>query len=109
MVSALSRMTRYLKQTAKYEAVLTDNTGNPQLNEYGTPQYASSVSVRCRKEPYKAKASTGYGAFVDYNTTYYLDEKVRPSVDDKLDGQLVKEVVEYVDGMGTLVGFEVHV
>lgn len=105
----MSRMSAYLRQTAQYEAVKYDAEGNPVLDEYGKPTYETAVTVKCRKEKYCVKAATGYGQFLNYSSTYYLDEKIKPRVDDKLDGHLIQDVNEYVDGIGTLVGYEVIV
>lgn len=105
----MSRMSVYLRQTATYEAVKYDEQGKPVLDAYGNPTYEAAVTVKCRKEKYHAKAATGYGQFVNYSSTYYLDEKIKPKVDDKLDGHLIQDVNEYVDGIGVLVGYEVTV
>lgn len=105
----MSRMTRYLKQTAEFQAVLRSETGKPHLNEYGEPSYQEPVTVKCRREKYHVKAATNTGAFVNCIHTYYLDDSVEPKVDDMLDGHLIQDVEAYVDGAGTLVGYEVSV
>lgn len=105
----MSRMSVYLRQTATYEAVKYDSDGNPVLDEYGKPEYEAPVTVKCRKEKYHTKAATGYGQFINYSSTYYLDERIKPKIDDKLDGHLIQDVHEYVDGIGVLVGYEVTV
>lgn len=105
----LSRMTRYLKQTAEFQAVVRSETGKPQLNEYGEPSYQEPVVVKCRREKYHVKAATNTGAFINCMHTYYLDDSVKPMVDDMLDGHLIQDVEEYVDGAGILVGYEVSV
>lgn len=109
MVFALSRMTRYLKQTAQFSKVQLDSDGSKKLNEYGEPVYSDPITVKCRRERYQVKATAAYGAFVNYQHTYYLDDAVEPSVDDLLDGEKIQNVERYVDGLGKLVGYEVMV
>lgn len=105
----MSRMTKYLAQTAQHERVKLDETGAAQLDAYGKPLYEEAVTVKCRKEPAKANSFSSLGQYVDHTTTYYTDESTKVSIQDKLDGHLVLQVYEYRDGAGSLVGYEVHV
>lgn len=105
----MSRMTKYLAQTAQHERVKLDENGSVQLDAYGKPLYEDVVTIKCRKEPAKSNSFSSLGQFVDHTTTYYVDESVKISVQDKLDGQLVLQVYEYRDGAGALVGYEVYV
>lgn len=104
-----TRLTKYLRQTAQFEAVTVGPNGKPSLNDYGEPAYAGAITVRCRKEPYKAVEGSISGQYVEYSYTYYLDNSVQPKVGDKLDGMVVQQVTDYIDGLGKLVGYEVSV
>lgn len=104
-----SRLTKYLKQKAEFKAVVRDENGDPQLNVYGEPSYTFGAMIPCRKEPYKALNTGEAGLVITANHTYYLDNTVQPRVEDMLDGNTIKDVIDYVDGMGTLVGYEVRV
>lgn len=105
----MGKMTKYLRQTAMIENVVLDENGKPELDVYGQPKFSTPVQSKCRKESYKARASTSYGQFVNFTTTYYFDESVKIHGGDKVDGQEVQSIEEYVDGMGTLVGYRVDV
>lgn len=105
----MGRLSIYLHQTAVLEKALYAPSGQPMLDVYGQPAYGSPITVKCRKEPYTVRASSGYGQFVNYTTTYYLDSSVEVKNGDKLDGQSIQSVEEYIDGFGTLVGYRVDV
>lgn len=105
----MSRMSKYLCQSAVIEIAEKDEYGKVLMDEYGNIKYHDPVTVKCRKEPYVAKYTTASGQSAPYKTTYYFDESVTPSIDDRLDGSLVLNVSEYRDGVGSLVGYEVDV
>lgn len=105
----MGKMTKYLKQTALIENVILGDGGKPQLDAYGQPAHATPVVVKCRKEPYRVRATTGYGQFVNFTTTYYFDESVTIRSGDKVDGHEVQVIEDYVDGLGNLVGYRVDV
>ena len=105
----MGKMTKYLKQTAYIENVVLGEDGKPQLDAYGRPTFSPQVMIKCRKEPYRVRASTGYGQFVNFTTTYYFDESVTIRNGDKVDGHEVQSIEEYVDGLGNLVGYRVDV
>lgn len=105
----MSRLSAYLNQTAVLEKALYAPNGQPMLDVYGQPEYSRPQTVKCRKEPYTVRASSGYGQFVNYTTTYYLSNAVKVQNGDKLDGQHIQSVEEYIDGFGTLVGYKVDV
>ena len=105
----MGKMTKYLKQTASIECVLLNTDGTKKLDVYGQPMYATPVTVNCRKETYNARSSTGYGQFVNCKTTYYFDESVEITSGATVDGHEVQNIEEYVDGIGTLIGYRVDV
>lgn len=105
----MGRMSRYLCQTAQYESVVLLEDGSTKLDDYGKPFYEQPVTIKCRHEPSKVNYASSLGQFVNYTSTYYVDETVKVKVQDKLDGQIVLQVYEYRDGAGSLVGYEVHV
>ena len=105
----MGKMTKYLRQVATIENVILDDNGKPVLDVYGQPQFGLPVQSKCRKEAYKARANTSYGQFVNFTTTYYFDETVTIRNGDKVDGQEVQSIEEYVDGVGTLIGYRVDV
>lgn len=105
----MSRLTRYLKQTAVLESVVLNEDGEPVMDAYGKYQYQEPQVVKCRKEITEDIASSDGGHYVRYSYTYYVDETIPVHNDDKLDGKLVVGVGEYVDGAGQLIGYEVHV
>ena len=105
----MGRMTKYLKQTASIECVMLNDDGTKKLDVYGQPMYATPVTVKCRKEPYTERSHTGYGQYKNFTTTYYFDETVKVENGDKIDGQDVQRIEDYVDGSGTLVGKRVDV
>ena len=105
----MGKMTKYLKQTAVIENVVLDSKGKAKLDAYGQPEFGTPITVKCRKEPYRARASTGYGQFVNLTTTYYFDESVTIRSGDKVDGHAVQSIVDYVDGLGQLVGYQVDI
>lgn len=105
----MGKMKKYLKQTAILSHILRDEQGKAILNSYGEPSVASTETVICRQEPYKYRAFTSMGQFVNYRTTYYLDSEVSIDSGDLLDGESVQDIRKYVDGLGQLIGYEVQV
>ena len=105
----MGRMTKYLKQTAVVEHHVRNEDGTAKLDAYGQPEFHAPITVRCRKEPYQARATTSYGTFVNYTNTYYFDETVKVRNGDKVDGHEIQSVEEYIDGLGKLVGYRVDV
>ena len=105
----MGKMTKYLRQLSEVQIPVLNNNGEPVLDDYGQPKFSSPVRVKCRKETYNARSSTGYGQFVDYKTTYYFDESVEITSGATVDGHEVQNIEEYVDGIGTLIGYRVDV
>lgn len=105
----MSRMSKYLNQRATLEVIQRDEMGQPIKDAYGKYSYEAPVTVRCRREVTKSVASTGNGLYISYSYTYYIDETIKVSEGDRIDGYEVQRVAEYVDGAGVMVGYEVHV
>lgn len=105
----MGRMTKYLKQSATLETHQVDSKGQPMLDEYGQPLFSVPNRVKCRKEVYKSRSNSDLGQYVDFANVYYFDASVRVSEGDRIDGHEVRNVSEYYDGMGVLVGYEVIV
>lgn len=105
----MSRMSKYLNQQAKLEIVKKDELGQPIKDAYGKYSYDNAIMVKCRREVTKSVASSGTGLYIAYSYTYYVDDSIKVSEGDKIDGYEIQRVAEYVDGAGILVGYEVHV
>ena len=105
----MGKLTKYLKQTAVIENVALNIDGKPKLDAYGQPEYSAPITVKCRKEPYQGRASTSYGQYVNFSTTYYFDESTKISSGDRVDGHEVQNITDYIDGLGNLVGYQVDV
>lgn len=105
----MSRMTKYLKQTALLEKVRYDEFGKPIMDIYGEYTYDPPVSVKCRKEPSFRNYNSSTGQYEARSGKYYTDDAIPVRVKDLIDGKVVMDVYEYYDGAGTLVGYEVHV
>lgn len=104
----MSRLTKYLRQRAVYAPVERTSVGTPKLNAYGEPSYGATKTVKCRREPYVAHGLSVGGSVAVYRYSYYLDTTVTPMIGDKLDDRVIQDVQDYYDGMGILVGYEVH-
>ena len=105
----MSRLSKYLNQTAKWQKVIKDDTGNPQMDEYSNLAYSDEMTIKCRREPARINYTSSYGQFISYRDVYYVDETVDIAEKDLLDGRSVLAVYPYIDGSGTLIGYEVNV
>lgn len=105
----MSALTRYLKQKATIESFISDKDGTPVLDAYGQPTFKRGTVHRCRREHKSSVNTTGYGQFDNVHSTYYFDESVTVRVGDRVDGHLVQDVYEYVNGDGVIIGYEVIV
>lgn len=114
----MSRMSRYLKQSATLELVKRGEDGKAVVDVYGQPVYDAPQPVRCRREPYVSRGSASAGPYREFSTTYYLDETIELNTNPleaskrligRLDGSEIMYVNEYRDGSGALVGYEVQV
>ena len=104
----MSRMTKFLRQKCQLEQVIFEE-GLPKLNDFGELQYAAPVSVKCRHESSHKDIQTTNGSIVRSTSRYFLDESVPVAPDDRIDGRVVVSVVEYVNGLGLVEGYEVYV
>lgn len=106
----MSRMTKFLMQTALITFVDRDSNGDPKLDDYGDPIYKkSTIKVKCRRErTTKDVLSTGGAASVS-TTKYFLDNSVNVDIGDKIDGKVILTVSDYVNAIGTSEGWEVTV
>lgn len=104
----MSRLSKYLKQDTTFQPVVRDITGKPLLNEYGVPEYGAVVQVKCRKETMAVQAETGLGKYLSLGLTFYVDDSIKPQSSDLMDSKTILEVVDYIDGSGVLIGYEVH-
>ena len=104
----MSRMTKFLKQKCKLEKLIVEN-GQPKLNDFGEFQYETPVELRCRHESSHKDIQTSNGSIVRSTSRYFLDESVIIEADYRIDGKVVISVIEYVNGLGKVEGYEVYV
>lgn len=99
----MSRMLKFLKQTAQLERVKLSTEGTPVLNVYGEPEYEIAKPVPCRREKHIKDVMMSNGATVQSSTQYYTVAEV--GMNDRLDGKVVLTIKEYVDGTGNIIGY----
>lgn len=104
----MSRMTKFLKQTCIFEAVVRDKSGKPTMNKYGELAYEFPVTLKCRRERATKDVLSANGAVIRSETIYYTDENQLIRTDDKLDGNVVVAVSEYINEKGAVEGYESH-
>ena len=104
----MSRMTKYLKQRCSLERFV-ETKGVPKLNKFGEIQYQPAQTVRCRRESSHKDVQTANGSIVRSTARYFLDESVPVKVDYRIDGATVVSVVDYINNMGIVEGYEVYV
>lgn len=104
----MSRMTKFLKQTCKFEEASRDASGQPIMNKYGEPSYKFPRTLKCRREGHTKDVLTTNGAVIRSETIYYTDETQLIRTDDKLDGKVVVAVSEYTNEHGKVEGYESH-
>ena len=100
----MSRITKYLKQNCQLSP-----TGQPAMNRYGELQYASEVTLVCRREPCTRDIQTANGAIVRSTDRYYLDAEQIIHNDDLLDGKPILTINGLIDRFGKLIGYECYV
>ena len=105
----MSRMTKYLKQKCTYEKLKRDKDGKVLLDKYGDPLYEAPVAIKCRRETTIQDVQTSTGAILKSSTRYFTDDKQSINAGDKLDGNAVLKVQEYVNQFGVAEGFESYV
>ena len=89
--------------------MVKDSKGNPVLDQYGDPTFNPGVEVKCRRERKLRDVLSQTGSTVRSDTTYYFDESTQIGVGDLVDGKPIIDFEEYIDGRGSLVGYEVVV
>lgn len=104
----MSRMTKFLKQTCKFEEASRDASGQPIMNKYGEPSYKSPLTLKCRREGHTKDVLTTNGAVIRSETIYYTDETQLIRTGDRLDGKVVVAVSEYTNEHGKVEGYESH-
>lgn len=93
----MSRLSKYLNQKAEYHKA-------NGLDLYGEPQFHQAVEVSCRRERIVKDIKTTDGSLIKSFCTYYTDENAFLNVGDKLDGQSIIAVEDYIGSLGELEG-----
>lgn len=104
----MSRMTKFLKQTCALEIYQLGADGSPLLNDFGEIQYNVPITCRCRRERCIQDVETSNGAILKSASRYFLDESVPILADYRIDGRVVLQVADYVNGLGRVEGYEVY-
>lgn len=105
----MSVMTKFLKQTCKFERAIRDNNGLVALNEHGDIQYEYATELTCRREQYVKDMLTSNGSILKTSSRYFLDDQIVVRADDRLDGHVILSCEEYIDQLGACVGYEAYV
>ena len=106
----MSRMTKFLKQSAVITYAQREADGSVKLDMYGDPLYnLGSAPVKCRRERATKNVLTTGGAAIMNTTKYYLDNSVNIELGDKIDGKVVQTVKDYINSVGESEGWEVTV
>lgn len=106
----MSRMTKFLKQTATLQKVERDAKGVPKLDIYGEPVYSKSKeTVKCRRERSTKDVLTTGGSAVVSTTVYYIDNETTLNTGDLIDGKPILTVSDYVNLQGIVEGYEVTI
>ena len=106
----MSRMTKFLMQTAIITFVKRDSQGNPVLDDYGDPVYKPSTKkVKCRRERATKDILTTGGAASVSTTKYFFDNSITVNIGDMVDGKVILTVTDFVNSIGVSEGWEVTV
>ena len=105
----MSRMTKFLKQTCKFERAKRDSLGNVLLDRYGDVIYETAVTLKCRREQVIRDVQTSTGSILRSSTRYFTDNRNLIQADDRFDGKAVLEVEEYINSVGVVEGYESYV
>lgn len=105
----MSSMTKYLRQQCSFEQLVRDEKGDPLLDKYGEKTYQDSVVLRCRRQKESTTVSTADGLLLVVGTSYHLDEKLEPHVGDRIDGDEIVAITNYVHGSGKCLGYRCYV
>lgn len=104
----MSRMTKFLKQSCQLEKYVVEN-GQPKYNAFGELLYQPPIKLKCRNEMSHKDIQTANGNIVKSTSVYYLDESVPVMADYRIDGHVVMSVINYVNALGKVEGYEVYV
>lgn len=105
----MSRMTKFLKQTCRYETALRNPNGEIETNEYGETLYDTPVMVKCRREGVIRDVATSNGFIIKSVSRYFVDNTVAARVGDRIDNSVIAAVEDYVNQYGVIEGYEVYV
>lgn len=105
----MSRMTKFLKQTAVIQLQVRDANGNAVLDLYGDPSYEAPISIPTRRERTIRDVLTATGAVMRSDTTYYIDEQHLVQIGDLIDGKPIIDFEEYINEHGLTEGYRVVV
>lgn len=105
----MSRMSKFLKQTATIELQMRDAEGNVILDQYGDPTYQAPITIPTRRERSIKDVLTVTGSVMRSETTYYIDETYLVQLGDLIDGKPVVDFEEYVNEHGLTEGYRVVV
>ena len=105
----MSRMTKFLRQTCEVQPFKSDRRGNAILDDFGELMYLQPVQYKCRCERSHKDIKTTNGSLIRSTSRYYLDNSADIKPDYKIDGNIVLDVSEYINGLGQIEGYEVYV
>jgi hypothetical protein len=106
----MSRMTKFLKQTAVVEFLIRDSNGEAKLDKYGDPVgFTGKVTVKCRRERDTKDVLTNGGSAVVSTTKYFFDNSINVEIGDKVDGKPILNVSDFINDLGISEGWEVTV
>lgn len=98
----MSAMSKYFKQTCSLQRIKTTN-GVPDMNDYGELEYESARIIKCRRERYIRDVEVQNGGIIKSQFEYYTDYEV--GINDKIDGEVVLTIEDYVNGSGRVIGY----
>lgn len=101
----MSRMTKFLKQTCRFQQAKHVEDNNVALNKFGEIIYGPVIILKCRRERVIQDTQTSNGAVLSSYTRYYTDEKQVIQIGDKLDGKPVNQLEEYINQAGVTEGY----
>ena len=102
----MSRISKYLKQTCTYEKLVRDEQGNAILDKFGEPRYEAPITIKCRREINVQDVLSNTGAVLKSSTRYFTDEKQTIQANDRIDGNSILKVQQYINQFGKSEGFE---
>lgn len=106
----MSRMTKFLKQEAVVEFLIRDTNGDAALDKYGEPiGYQNKRKVKCRRERATKDVLANGGAAAVSTTRYFFDNSIQVEIGDKVDGQPILTVTDFINDLGISEGWEVTV